>query len=362
MAQKENPQLDSFGGPSSQGSSRFPDRISKLGDRRKDTRNFLYWFKHQDTTNRPDLAKAQAKLSGCGNWLAFNHYYTVDQIRLSACHTCDIPLLCSFCGSRRGSKYLQAYLGKFQTLMAQPENRHLQAVMFNLTTKNGDDLEERFKHFMKSLRKLLMRRRDAKRGKTITELSKAVAGVYSVETTNKGKGWHVHMHAIVLLDELLDLKELSREWEGVTGDGSKIVFATRLGYGADMFDQEGNISAKVVESFAEVFKYAVKFSDLDHGDRLHAWEVMRGKRLIGSWGKFRGVEVPPGTLDDLLDDLPYMQLIYRFAGKAYSLARIREFNEHGEPVEEGGRTEGGAEAEHRTDARTPDTYLETWND
>jgi len=89
---------------------------------------------------------------------------------------------------------------------------------------------------------------------------------------------------------------------------------------------------------------------------------MRGKRLIGSWGKFRGVEVPPGTLDDLLDDLPYMQLIYRFAGKAYSLARIREFNEHGEPVEEGGRTGRTAPPDGPGPARTPDTYLETWND
>lgn len=337
MAQKENPQLDSFGGPTSQGSSAFPDRISKLGDRRKDTRKFLHWLRHLDTTNRPDLAKAQAKLSGCGNWLAFNHYYTVDQIRLSACHTCDIPLLCSFCGSRRGSKYMQKYLERFKIVMARKP--HLKPVFLTLTTKNGDDLEERFKHFMASLRKLLSRRRDwLKKGRGWTEFAKAVGGVYSVETTNKGNGWHVHMHAIVLLDDWIDREELSREWQSITRDGSKILDVRRFGKGSEIFDQGGNIAPKLIESFAEVFKYAVKFSDLDHSDRLHAWVTMRGKRLVGSWGEFWGVEVPPGALDDLLDDLPFMQLIYRFAGKAYSLARIREFNEHGEPVEEGART------------------------
>lgn len=332
MAQKENPQPESFGGHTGQGSSKFQDRISNLGNRSKDTRKFLYWGRSQDFSHRPDILAVFAKLGQCANWLVFNQYYTVDEIRLAACHSCDKHLLCSFCAARRGSKYLQRYLERFQSIMAQPENRHLKAIMFNLTTKNGDDLEERFQHFMKSLRKLLKKRRNARQGVTATELEKAVAGVYSVETTNKGKGWHVHMHAVVLLTDWLDLKEVSREWEAITGDGSKIVYATRLGYGADMFDQYGNVTPKLVESFAEVFKYALKFSDLDHGDRLHAWEIMRGKRLVGSWGKFWGVKVPPGALDDLLEDLPYIQLIYRFSGKAYDLASTRDFDDQGNPA------------------------------
>ena len=351
MPQKENPQLDSFAGPSSQGSSRFPDRISNLGDRRKDTRKFLHWLRHQDTTNRPDLAKAQAKLSSCGDWLAFNHYYTVDQIRLSACHTCDMPLLCSFCGSRRGSKYLQKYLERFKIVMAQKP--HLKPVMLTLTTKNGEDLEERFTHFMKSLRKLLKKRRNAKKGVSRTELEKAVGGVYSVETTNKGKGWHVHMHAIVLLDDWIDREELSREWQAITRDGSKILDVRRLGKGSEIFDQEGNITPKLLEAFAEVFKYAVKFSDLDHSDRLHAWETMRGKRLVGSWGEFWGVEVPPGSLDDLLEDLPYMQLIYRFKRNAYNLASIRDFDDQGNPVADGVRTREARPTGRIERARTP---------
>lgn len=330
MPETRNPQPASFGGPTGQGSTNFQDRISNYGERRKATRQFLHWLRHQDTTNRPDLQKAQAKLAQCATWLVFNHYHTVDETRLAACHSCDMHLLCSFCAARRGSKYLQRYLDRLLIVMAASPGLH--PVMLTLTTKNGEDLEERFTHFMGSLRKLLEKRRNALKGNSLTELQKAVAGVYSVETTNKGKGWHVHLHAVVLLSEWIDREALSKEWQAITRDGSKILDVRRLARGSAMFDQAGNVTPKLVEAFAEVFKYAVKFSDLDHGDRLHAWETMRGKRLVGSWGKFRGVKVPDGALDDLLQDLPYMQLIYRFTGKAYDLTAIRDFDHHGQPT------------------------------
>lgn len=330
MAQRENPRTESFGGHSEQGSSKFDERISNYGQRRKDTRKFLHWMRSQDFTTRPDIQAAQAKVAQCANWLVFNHYHTVNEIRLAACHTCDKHLLCSFCGARRGSKYVQRYTERLAVVLKA--NPHLKPVMLTLTTVNGPDLDERFKHFLKSLRTLLMKRRDAARGKSTTELEKAVAGVYSVEVTNKGKGWHVHLHAVLLLDRWIDRVILSREWEAITRDGSKILDVRRIGGKADALDAHGQINPALVEGFAEVFKYALKFSDLDHSDRLHAWELMRGKRLVGSWGAFRGVQVPEGALDDLLDDLPFIELIYRFSGKAYDLTATREYDDQGNPV------------------------------
>lgn len=330
MAEKQNPRSDELAGGSDQGFSKFDDRITNYGNRRKDTRKFLLWLRSQDFGTRPDIQAVQSKIAGCANWLVFNNYYTVDQIRLASAHSCDKHLLCSFCAARRGSKYVQRYLDRLKTVMQG--NPHLKPVMLTLTTVNGNDLEERFTHFMKSLRKLLMKRRNAKKGMSATELEKAVAGVYSVEVTNKGRGWHVHLHAVLLLDTWIDREELSREWQAITRDGSKILDIRLLAKGADVLDSAGEISPKLVEAFAEVFKYALKFSDLDHGDRLHAWETMRGKRLVGSWGAFRGVKPPEGVLDDLLDDLPFIRLIYRFSGKSYDLASARDFDENGNPL------------------------------
>lgn len=67
----------------------------------------------------------------------------------------------------------------------------------------------------------------------------------------------------------------------------------------------------------EVFKYAVKFSDQPVADTWHAFQTLKGKRLLGSAGCFRGVEVPEELTDEPLDDLPYVELFYRYLhGKA----------------------------------------------
>lgn len=339
MLETENPQSAVLGGCTDQGSHKFSDRITNYGNRRKDTRKFLHWLRHQDFSHRQDVQQVQSKIADCANWLVFNNYYTVDQVRLAGAHSCDKHLLCSFCAARRGSKYVQRYLDRLHVLLK--ETPTLKPVMLTLTTVNGDDLEERFKHFMGSLRKLLMKRRDAVRGKSATELEKAVAGVYSVEVTNKGKGWHVHLHAVLLLDNWIDREELSREWQAITRDGSKILDVRRLAKGSDLFDASGEISPQLVEAFAEVFKYALKFSELDHSDRLHAWEIMRGKRLVGSWGAFRGVKVPEGATDELLDDLPYIQMIYRFSGKSYDFTSSRHFDDSGKPTQPPAPSEPG---------------------
>lgn len=329
MSEGENPQSEELGGGSDQGSSKFENRISNYGKRRKDTTKFLHWMRSQDLSQRFDAQQAQAKIAQCANWLVFNNYYTVDEIRLAGAHSCDKHLLCSFCAARRGSKYVQRYTERLSVVLKQSPS--LKPVMLTLTTVNGDDLQERFTHFMESLRKLLKKRRNAIQGVTSTELEKAVGGVYSVEVTNKGRGWHVHLHAVLLLDDWIDREILSREWQAITRDGSKILDVRRLADGADTVDQQGEVTPKIVDAFAEVFKYALKFSDLDHSDRLHAWEIMRGKRLVGSWGAFRGVQVPDGVLDDLLDDLPFIKLIYRFSGQEYALTAIHEHDQDRNP-------------------------------
>ena len=66
----------------------------------------------------------------------------------------------------------------------------------------------------------------------------------------------------------------------------------------------------------------MKFSDQDEADTVHAWEVLRGKRLLASAGAFRGVVVPD-ELDEALE-LPYVTLFYRYlhGGAGYTLDRF----------------------------------------
>lgn len=269
------------------------------------------------TALRYNLDATQHRIENCGNYLVFNHYYTVDDVRLSKASFCMKHLLCPLCAIRRGAKQVQAYLEKFELL--RNENPNLKPYMLTLTIKNGHDLAERFEHLTKSVKKLLARRRDALRGKGSSELEKALGGVFSYELTLSKHGWHPHVHMVILCDQANPIpfnqakakhSQLSQEWLAITGD-SFIV---------DVRPIEGDPA----EGFIEVFKYALKFSDLSPQENLTAYLTLKARRLTGSFGLFWGVEVPDTMTDNLLDELPYIELFYRYTKAGYSLSATRE--------------------------------------
>ena len=64
---------------------------------------------------------------------------------------------------------------------------------------------------------------------------------------------------------------------------------------------------------AEVCKYALKFSDLSMENTFHAFLTLKGKRLTGSFGSMHGLKIDKAVPDEISkDDLPYMEMIYRF--------------------------------------------------
>lgn len=265
-----------------------------------------YATKYGIRTREAVPARVTSSLGSCASYLHFREYFTVGKVRLHSAQFCKQHLICPMCAIRRGSKSLSAYLEKFQTIKS--ERKDLKPYLLTLTVLNGDDLEERQNHLAKSLRVLMTRRRlhnSGQRGAKYTELCKAEAGVYTIELTNKGKGWHPHLHMIVLSAVAIDSRALSVEWHEITKD-SFIVDCRP-------------ITGDPVDGFMEVFKYAVKFSDLSLADNWEAAKILKGKRLLNSFGLFRGVVVPEDLLDVPLDDLPYWDRFYRFVNGSYQL-------------------------------------------
>ncbi len=251
-----------------------------------------------------EATKTAAGLATCGCYLHFREYFTVGKVRLHNATFCKQHLVCPLCAIRRGAKALGAYLTRWQVI--QEERPELRPYLLTLTVKNGDDLDERQAHLTKSLRKLMDHRRNFNagvRGAPWTELCKAEGAVYTLELTNKGNGWHPHCHMIVLAASAPSQSALSAEWHKITGD-SMIV---------DCRPITGDPS----EGFMEVFKYAVKFSDLTLEDNWHAAQRLKGKRLLNSFGLFRGVQIPDSLLDEPLDELPYWDRFYRYLGGEY---------------------------------------------
>jgi hypothetical protein len=281
------------------------------------TRLGRYGRAHQRALHMADYARERgesklgAKLSHCGHWLVFRHYYTVDKLRLHSADFCKKHLLCPLCAIRRGSKYLQAYSEKLETVLRDAPR--LKAYMVTVTVKDGADLVERFGHLRNAMRRMTQARRDylkAPDRRRHVEFAKALGGVHSIEA-KRGSGsglWHPHAHMIWLCYEAPDAAKLAREWHEWTGDS--FVVDVR-----PFHDQDDLISG-----FMEVFKYALKFSELPLADNWQAFEQLSGERLVDAFGVMRGVEVPDDLTDEPLDDLPFVEMVYRWLGAAgYSL-------------------------------------------
>lgn len=347
MVEKEKPLHDSaLAGVSCKGSDsaeKLPDRISRYGKAKSRAMENCNWLaeyskslegicsvkdsdeiKPMDSAERSQVDKLRMTVESCSNWMVFHHYYTVDKIRLAKGSFCKKHLMCPLCAIRRGAKSLKAYLDRYELILA--ENANLKPYFLTLTVSNGDDLKERIEHLTKSFKKYMTRKRVADtRGYGYTELNKIHGGVFTYEFTYSDKnGWHPHIHMVALCDpnDLPDFpigsksgkkkqeSRLSKEWLSVSGDSFIVDFRP--------------IENDPVEGFIEVFKYALKFSDLTPAKNYEAFKLLKGKRLQGSFGLFWGVKVPESMEDDLFDELPYLELFYRYTNAGFSLQETKK--------------------------------------
>ncbi|WP_147458479.1 protein rep [Pseudomonas aeruginosa] len=331
---KNPPEMDCLHAEISEGFDeiqKFPERLSRFAKARKASdetirygESFLKVERETDEFLLSDLGPVVRKMETCGQWLRFRQYFTINKIRLGGIHTCQIPLLCQFCAILRSARHLKTYYQRFNVLIA--ENPHLKPYLLTLTVANGEDLSERFSHLQKSFKKYCERRRQwLKKGRGFNELCKAEGAVFSYEVTRNGKdkSWHPHLHAVVLVDpnNPIDFpvngkpiekqnSKLSKEWLAITGDSS-IVDCRPM-------------SDNPIDGFLEVFKYTVKFSEMHDFDKYIAYFKLRGKRLQGSFGLFWGVKVPDNETDDIAEDLPYVELIYRYTKNGYEIFHVGE--------------------------------------
>ncbi len=294
--EKENPDQVELDGV--QGIEALPKRVERYEKAKNSALDIAEYMgtlpKHQAIAKR---------VHGCGDYLLFRHFFTIDAVKLHAASFCMKHLLCPLCAIRRGAKALGAYLDRFDAI--KRTSGHLRPFLVTLTVKDGPDLRERFKHLHNSQREL-WKRKQRGRGSVLDGVDGAVWS-YEVKRGQGSGLWHPHLHMIALAEVPPDAERLSRDWHEITGD-SFIVDVRPI-------SQEDPASG-----FVEVFKYAVKFSDQEPADTVHAWETLAGKRLLGSAGCFRGVEIPEDLTDDPGDylGLPYVDLLYRYLSGRYS--------------------------------------------
>ena len=172
--------------------------------------------------------KAATKLKGCGQFLLFHNYYTIDQIKLEKFHVCGQHLLCPMCAGIRAARSMNRYLKRINELMRQ--NPRLKPVLITLTVKNGESLEERYNHLTRSFRTLLSRYRDyKKKGVVLISFVKLMEGFIQPNTpTTKPQTNGIRIFIfLLLLTDWIDQEELAETWHEITYD-SYIVDVRRV--------------------------------------------------------------------------------------------------------------------------------------
>lgn len=312
--EKKNPlPVDCLAAETERGSDSFSnlarrlDRYAGAHERALAMRDHIAALVQHQGYQTPQEQRIAHELHNCGSYLVFRHYTRQQRVRLHGLRSCKQHLICPFCAIRRGAKMLARYLERVQHVL-EASSAPLEAHMVTLTVKNGVDLAERFSHLHRSVKRF-HKNRHRGRGH---EIAKALGAVWSYEfKRGNGSGlWHPHVHAVWLTEKgnAPDAAKLSDEWRHVTGDS--FIVETHPLYG------------ELVDAFAEVFKYAVKFGDLPLADNWHAFQVLRSRRLIGCSGLLWGVEVPDDLADDPLDDPAFEDLFFRFVrGEGYHLTQ-----------------------------------------
>ena len=308
----------SLAGERPSGIEALPSRVERYG---KAKGRALDVAEHiASTPDSPWTGAKRDRLERCGDYLLFRHYLSQDALKLHAAQFCRYHLLCPLCAIRRGAKALEAYLPRYEVVKASAPL--LRPLLVTLTVKDGPDLLERFKHLKRSVQALNKRR--SGKGSGGSAWCNVEAAVWSYEV-KRGSGsglWHPHAHAFVLAGGEVVQADLRREWREITKDSFMVDVRPIVG--------------DVADGFCEVFKYAVKFSDMELADTVHAATVLQGRRLIASCGLFYGVEIPEDLTDAPLEG-PYVELLYRFlAGKGYGFVGSKE-GVH-TPLPEGDRT------------------------
>jgi len=287
--------------------------------------------------SKSSMTRFYEKIHDCGSWLVLRHYTLVDETRVIKANFCKKHLLCNLCALRRSALQVQAFEKKLRFVM--DEDPDLVPVLVTLTVKNGDSLEERFRHIDSCLSRLIKKRRNAidnSRENTILRHVLGGSGSYEFKRGSGSGLWHPHVHQIWLLKKgqfaFTQLQRKKRmvwvpiefenalrdEWEAMTG-GSFMIDVRRIELENDN-DRFGAI--------CEAFKYALKSNEMTAADQIHAAEVLQGRRLQRAFGNLRGVDYNEDLVDGVEGELalqPYVDYVYRWNAGNYDLVETTDY-------------------------------------
>jgi len=271
-----------------------------------------------------------SNVANCSSWLKFRHYED-DKNVLHDARFCKKDKLCSACAMRRATK---------QVLKVNEQLKHYPAlktgywyyIVIPVRHNEGEHFTEvhaRLKRVLKSINQSM---RDGKRNKSFNVFSTWEGTMTSEEFTKSKNGWNVHANILVHTLEPLELiysytsdhgtkyyynKDISLLLEKYSGNGSY-----RHTVNSINIKKEDDL----IRSLQEIFKYALKFSDLNNEDLAIAYFSTEGKRLLATSGSLRGIKFDVTLKEEDRADILFYEVLYSYASGQFGFGKEDQGN------------------------------------
>lgn len=291
------------------------DLLNEITKRKRRQVDFVRWLRHENE-------KMAEKVTTCGSWLLIREYVAHDVAVLRNANFCKKHTLCEGCAKRRGMRLAMKYAEKAGTVLS--ERPTLIPAHVTLTITNTETAAEGVATIKRAFAAMMAARRKALSGSyrhQAIEWNKVDGGIRGIEATNKGNGWHVHLHVFCLLTDYIDPFHLSAEWERFNEGTGSIVHVERI-RAKDTQNTGKGESDPVVSALLEVIKYPTKFDDLEHPQRWELHQAFKRTRLTDPFGSLRGVVVVDIDADEdpeLDGEVRHWQAMWDYRKRGFDL-------------------------------------------
>ena len=236
------------------------------------------------------------RIRECCNMVAFRRYLETGDIQLVSSNFCKYDRICIACATKRAMRMIKKFKDGVQKHELYEKKRYY--IVLTIRHKQWDTLTELMDRLMLYKDKLARSYRNSKREshKSKSFFSQFDGMVVSIEISHRGTSWrHPHINILACSDNDIHIEvwkhirwdineELQAEWLEITNGTSFIHNIRKINVQKNHFTRSG---------IWEVFKYAIKFSDLSV-EQL--WEIMVAQhkhqyRFFATYGIFRGWEI-----------------------------------------------------------------------
>lgn len=277
---------------------------------------FAYSF--ADKENYKLTSKVLETVSDCGSWLEFRNYYKQDKTKLHNANFCKKDKLCPACAMRRASKQVKKVYDVIITNKSLL-NKNWYYIVLPVKHNITEDFETVFNRAKDGLATLRKAINNAKNFKKSSSFFSRFDGLfYSFEVTKSDNGWNVHINLLCCSDKEIpgiykythkngqltyQHQDIMRDWSKYTDNNSYMHSINKL---------DTSSKDDIIKNLLEVFKYSLKFQDLENDDLLEVYEKTYQKRLLGAFGILYNIKLDVELENDEVLDEEFLEIIYRF--------------------------------------------------